>query len=164
MHIPLTFQLIIEKLFLFQSSSTLQSMSTNLPQHILFKNQHNLHDTMPHHSYFLHLTQLLHHISNTTNSISFSKPQQLIFLSLYSHHCRILPSLSHANNTPQSNSSVHHKLLLSSLTTCIPHRHLFSKAPLRPLIVLQAMLVLFEMRGCTLLFGVSSCHPPKTSV
>ena len=46
---------------------------------------------------------LLHHISHTTNSISFSSPPQLISSSLHPHHPGLSIS-SPANNTYQSSS------------------------------------------------------------
>ena len=92
MHIPLTFQLIVKRLFYLQTSSTLWSMPTNQTQHILLKND-NSHHSITYPSYFYHLfTQLLlHHDSHTTNSISSSRPPQLISPSC--HPCT-LPSPS----------------------------------------------------------------------
>ena len=93
MHIPLTFQLVIKGLILLQTSFTLWSIPTNQPQHILLKNINSLHSvTYP--SYFYHLFRHLplHHDPNTTNSISSSRPPQIICSTFHpQHHCSLLP-------------------------------------------------------------------------
>ena len=86
------------------SSSTLWSIPTNQPQHILFKNN-NSHHSITYLSDFYHLyTQLLlHHNSHTTNTISFSTPPQLMFPSFHPCHPSTLPSPSHLLRTTHIN-------------------------------------------------------------
>ena len=105
-----TFQLAIKRLFFFQTSSTLWSIPTNQPQHILLKNDYKSHHSNTYHSYFYHLFTklLLHHNSDTTNSISFSKPLQLISPSLHPKHPSTLSSQSNLLQTMHIN---HHLYL-----------------------------------------------------
>ena len=104
MHISLTFQIIIKRLFFFQSSSSLWNIPINRPQHIILKNN-NSHSSIAYPSYFYHLlTQLLlHHNSHTTNSISFSRQPQFISPSFHPQHPSTLPSPSHLLQTTHIN-------------------------------------------------------------
>ena len=113
----ITFRLIIKRLFFFQTYSTLWSIPTNQPQHILFKNYNNSHHSITYTSYFHQLlTQLLHyHIIHTTNSISFSRSQQFISRSFHPQNPSTLSSPSHLLQTTHFNhhpSQFFPKLLL----------------------------------------------------
>ena len=101
MHIPILFLLIIKILFFFKTSSTLRSIPTNQPQHILLKNN-DCHHSITYPSYFF--TQLLlHHNSHTTNSISFSRPPQIISPSFHPQHPSTQPSPYHLLQTTHFN-------------------------------------------------------------
>ena len=52
MHILLTFQLIIRRLFFIQAFSTLWCIPTNQPQHFLFIDNNESHHSITYHSYF----------------------------------------------------------------------------------------------------------------
>ena len=135
MHIPLTFQLVIKRLFFLQTTSTLWSIPTNQPQHIILKN--NSHHSITYHSYFYHLLiQLpLRHHSHTTISISFSRPPQLISPSFHPQHPSTLPSPSHLLQTTHINHPLSHFFTnFSPFPRPNPH----PKTPIRPPIILHA--------------------------
>ena len=120
MHIPLTFQFIIN--FSHQTSSTLQSIHTNQPQHNFFHNN-NSHHSITHPSYFYHLfTQLLfHHYSHTINSISFSSPPQHTSPSFHPQHPSTLSSPSHLLQTTHINHPLYQLFTnLSSISMSQP--------------------------------------------
>ena len=99
MYILITFQLTIKN----KTFSNLWSIPTNQPQHILIITYNSSHHFITYFSYFNNLfTQLLHHISYNTNSISFSRPPRLISHSFHPQHPITLSSP--ANNTHQSSS------------------------------------------------------------
>ena len=168
MHIPLTFLLIIKRLFFFQTSSTLWIIPTNQPQHILFKNN-NIHhsNTYPSHFYHLFTQLLLHHNSHTTNSISFSRLPQLTSFSFDPQHPSTLHSPSHLLwathiNHPLSRFSVNFSQLFTQ-TTKIPRPNPHPNAPIRPPDILQAKLSRSRMLGCNFHFMAGRCRQPKHS-
>ena len=168
MYVPLTFQLIIERLFFYQISSTLQSIPTNHPQHTLFKNKHNCLHSITYQSYFHHLlTQLLlHHNSHTTNSISSCKiPPQHISPSLHPQHPRTMPSPSHFLQTTHTNHPLSQFFtIFSSLsiqTNYIPHHNPHPKTPVRPPVISQSVPMCSRMKRCTFLSKVGRCIPPQ---
>ena len=117
MHIPLTFQLVIKRLFLFQTFSILRSIPTYKPQHILLKNN-NSHHSITYPSYFYNrFTQLFHHYSHTTNSISFFRPQLLISASFHPQHASTLSSLPHLLQTTHNQPLSQLFTTFSSLST-----------------------------------------------
>ena len=125
MHIPLTFQLIIKRLFFFQTFCTLWSIPQDQPQHILLKDQQKYHHSITYSSYFHHLFRqpLFHHNSYTTYSISFSRPPQLISHSIHIQHSCTLSSPSHLLQTTHINyplSQFFKNISISFQTTYIP--------------------------------------------
>ena len=119
MHIPLTFQHVIKRLFIFQTSFTLLSIPTNQPQYILFKNNNSRH-SITYHSYFYHLFPqlLLQHSSHATNSISIYRPSQLISPSF--HPSILAPCPLHLTSCKQHTSII--LFLSSSQTSPFPLR------------------------------------------
>ena len=143
MHISLTFQLIIERLFFFQTSSSFRSIHTNQPQHIPFKN-YNCHHSTTYISYFHHLFThlLLHRNSHNTKSISFSRPTQPIS-PLHPQHPSVLSSPSHLLQTTHINHPLSQFLTNFyspySQTTYIPCPNPHPTVSIRPPVILQAM-------------------------
>ena len=157
-HIPL----VIERLFFF----SFLALCGAYPQLYLStsssKNQHNCHHSITPISYLHHiLTQLLlHHSSCTTNSISFSRPPQLISPSPTSLN-PILSISPHANNTHQPSITVLHKLL--------PFHSDFLYSTSQPTAQgtnhashhVASYACVLQGKGLTFLFDVLSCHSPK---
>ena len=107
MHVQLTFQLIIDSLFFFQTSSTKK------PQHIPFKNYDNNHPSITYPSYIYHLFKQLYHHDNSNTTNSFPRTSQLILLPFYlsilvpcplhltfcKQHTSIIPFLSYSQTS-----------------------------------------------------------------
>ena len=128
MHIKQTFQLIIKRLFLFQTSSTLQIIHTYQPP--------------VYHSPF---SQLFHHNAHTTTNISFP-PSPTASNPV---HCTSPLQTTQTNHLTQFIINLSTD---SSQITYISHLNLQPKAPIRPTITLQAMLVCSMTKGLYLPF------------
>ena len=164
MHIQLTFQLVITRLFSFKTYSTLRSIPTNQLQHILFKNYNNSHHCITYHSYFYHLFThlLLHHNSNTTNSISFSRPPQLISPSF--HPWILAPWPLHLTSCEQ-HTSINLFLCSSQTSPPFPLRqtsfHVTSRTRKHPSCLQSGCS---KMRGCNFLIMPGMCRPRQPTI
>ena len=92
--------------------------------------------------------------------------QKLIPPSLNPQHPRTPFSPSHFL---QTTNMIHFSQLitnfssLSTKTTYISHPNPHPNVPIRPLVILHAILARSRMRGCTFLLKVDRCHPPQPS-
>ena len=114
---PLTFQLIIKRQFFFKATSTMRSIPTNQPQHILFKNNNSHHSIT-----FLLTSTTFSHSSSFT--IPFTPPTPFPdHLSLL--HFPFIPSIL-APSPLHLNSCKHHTSIIlflsSSQTSPFPLR------------------------------------------
>ena len=116
--------------------------------------------TCPTYIYHLFTQLLLHHNTNTTNSIIFFRPSQHIHPSLNPDN-PIFTTANPTNHTHESSSfSVLHKHLLpfhSDNLNSVSNPH--PKASFRPSVILLAMIVRSRMQGCTFHFMMGRCPP-----
>ena len=161
---PFTFQLIIKTLFFLQSSSTLWSMPTNQPHHTLFRNNKSHHYRMP----FLLLPPfallLLHRNSHTTNSISFSRPPQLISPFFHPQHPSALFSPSHLLHATPINLPLSQFFTnFSPFPLRLPKFYVQTRTPKRSSGLPSDCKLSLHAPGTTFLFMVGRCRPPQPS-
>ena len=100
MHIPRIFPLVTKGPFSFQTRSNLQSIPSTS------SSQHNSHHSITYSSYFqhIHIQFLPHHNSHINNSISLSRPPQLI--SPFFHPTHPITCLFHHTSCKQHTSII----------------------------------------------------------